>query len=197
MRWTLRVGLLCLGLLIAYTAWPFVDLYRLGRAIERRDAAAVIARVELRALRPSVSRQVIATYLQLTGREAKLGGFMRDVVAGAGAAFVDPALEELLSNERVLDFLADGLAGVVGPDGSTRQVDLAPRNLGGLWDLYVNSDYKLQNFYVAVPPGAPPAQRFRLRLRLMQWTWKLYEIELSEPIRVRLAEQIIKQTDKR
>lgn len=197
MRWAARISLLFLVLLVAYTAWPFVDLYRLGRAIERRDVAAVAARVDLRALRPAISRQVLATYLRVTGREAKLGGFVRDMVVGAGARFADAALADMISNDRVLDLFTEGLSSAVASEGPARQIQFAPRSLANFWDLYVTSEYKLQNFYVSVPPGAPPAQRFRLRLRLVQWTWKLYEIELPEAIRVRLAEQMIEKTGRR
>lgn len=197
MRWTFRIGLLCLILLMVYTAWPFVDLYRLGRAIERRDVAAVSARIDLRALRPALSRQVLATYLRLSGREAKLGGFARDVAVGIGASFANRALEDVITPQRVLELLTEGLSAVGEPGGGTRPFAFAPSSLGGFWDLYVTSEYKLQNFYVSVPPGLPPAQRVRLRLRLMQWTWKLYEIELPEAVISRLVEQLIQQTERR
>lgn len=195
MRWTLRIGLLLGLLLLAYSIWPFIDLYRLGRAVEARDATAVAARIELRALRPSVSRQVFATYLRLTGNEARLGGIARDFVIGAGAALADSAIAEMMTVERLLDIVTDGLASRTLPGVS--RWEMVPRNLGGLWRIYADSEYRLDDFYVSLPPAVPPSQRFRMRLRLLQWTWKLHDVELPEDVRQRLAEELIKQTEKR
>ena len=194
MRWTLRIGALLGVLLIAYTIWPFVDLYRLGRAIERRDALAVASRVELRVLRPSISKQVLATYLRLTGSEARLGsGIARDFIVGAGVAMVDGALAETLTIERLLDLLSDGLGSAALGADLNRKLDFVPRNLSSLWRLYAGSEYRLADFHVSVPPDLPLKDRFKIRLRLTQWTWKLHDIELPEDMRVRLAEELIKQ----
>jgi hypothetical protein len=196
MRWTVRIGILCLVLLAAYTVWPFVDLYRLGRAIERHDAKAVMAQMELRGIRPSISRQVLATYMRLSGREAKLGG-LTSYVVGAGAAFVDPALEEFLAKGRLLDFFTRGLdEALAGTGKSSPRFSLTFHSLGSAWDLYSHSEYSLGDFYVAVPAGAPKAQRYRIQLHLISGRWKLYGIELPEVVRVKLAQQLKDKIDR-
>jgi hypothetical protein len=202
MRKTLAISGLIIVLLVAYMAWPFVDLYRLGRALEHRDIAAVADRVEMRAIRPDLSRQVLATYLRLTGHEARLPGSFRDMAIGMGAAMIDPLLEEVISLERMVDLFDRNLAPGIPAQGQQstgggERAPLFPSGLGSAWDLFANADYKLTNVYVSVPPGVKPAQRFTLRLHLVQWKWKLYGLELPEAVRVSLAEELIRRSANR
>jgi hypothetical protein len=85
MRWALRIGA---GLILAwlvFLASPFVALHGLGRAVETRDVEAVRARVNFRALRLSLLKQVIGAYLdERVGRA--LGPAERQLAADAGAS---------------------------------------------------------------------------------------------------------------
>jgi hypothetical protein len=195
MRWAARISLIFLILITVYTVWPFVDLFRLANAIERRDVVGLSRRVELRALHASINRQVAAAYLRLTGREASLGRFGSDVAAGLAASIVPPAPDDHASTAQFLELLADGWPRDAFAGGSQR-LALMPRTLGTVWRLYANSEYSLDNFYVSAPVAVPPPQRFRLRLRLTQWTWKLYEVQLPDELRLRLANELIKSAGK-
>jgi hypothetical protein len=192
MRWTWRITALLVALLAGYTAWPFVDLYRLGRAIERSDGAALSERIEMRALRPSMARQIFAAYLRLTGKDSSLPGFLNGAAFNIAAAMVDRALGNMIEFDQITALLRDALVrsgeGGHGPGASS----FVPSDLGGLWTLYAGSEYRLHNFYVSVPPAFPLDRRFRLHLQLTQWTWKLYEVELPQHLRVRLAEMLVK-----
>lgn len=197
MRWTLRITVLIVILLAGYTVWPFVDLYRLGRAIQQADTVELSRRIEMRALRPSISRQVLAAYLKLAGQDAKLPGFLNSPAIGLGAAVADRALADLVQFGQVTQLIREALSRT-GEAGSARDVAaLVPRNLGGVWQLYASSEYRLNSFYVSVPPSFAPERRFRLHLQLTQWTWKLYGIELPEHLRVRLAEMLAKANERR
>ena len=195
MRWATRTSLLVLILIAAYTAWPFIDLYRLAAAIEHRDVAGLSQRLELRTLHASINRQVMAAYLRLTGKEASLGRLGSDVAVGLAASVVPPVVDEHAMTARFLELLADGWPREAFA-GSSKRIALMPRTLGTIWRLYANSEYSLDNFYVSVPVAVPPLQRFRLRLRLTQWTWKLYEVQLPDELRLRLANELIKSGGK-
>lgn len=196
MRWTFRIGL-ALGLLLAtYTVWPFIDLYRLGKAVERRDLAAINGRIAFPTVQASVTRQVLATYLRITGKDARLSSLGRDVVVGLGTSAAQPAITERVTAERVLALFAEGWD-VTMPGGLSGRIELAPRGLGEAWNVYTRSEYRFDDFYVLLPPDVPSKQQFRLRLRLVQWTWKLYELELPEDLRIRLAEEAIKVIEKK
>jgi hypothetical protein len=196
MRWVARISLVFLVLVAVYTIWPFIDLYRLAAAIERRDLAGLTQRVELRALHASINRQVAAAYLRLTGKEAGLGRLGSDVAVGLAASIVPPTVDDHASTARFLELLADGWPRDAFA-GSSKRIALMPRTLGTVWRLYANSEYSLDNFYVSVPVAVPPPQRFRLRLRLTQWTWKLFEVQLPDELRLRLANELIKGAEKK
>ncbi|HET9903420.1 MAG TPA: DUF2939 domain-containing protein [Xanthobacteraceae bacterium] len=192
MRWTLRILALLAVLLAAYTVWPFVDLYRLGLALERNDTAALAQRVELRSLRPSLARQIFAAYLRLTGKESALSGVLNDTAVRIGAAVADRALGSLIEFGQIVALVRQGLAGgAAAASVEAAPVPLLPLDLNALWTVYASSEYRFDKFYVSVPPALPPDQRFRLRLQLTQWTWKLYDIELPPKLRAQLAEKLI------
>lgn len=68
MRWGLWLTVVLVLLLAAYMVWPLTGFYRIASAIEAKDATALAERVEFRSLRRSLTQQVIAEYLKLTGK---------------------------------------------------------------------------------------------------------------------------------
>lgn len=190
MRLASRISLIFLILLAAYTVWPFYDLYRIARIIERRDVVALSRHIELRTLRGSLSRQVLGTYLRISGQEASLGKSTSDLVAGVSVSVAESSMAEYGSAERLIELFAEGWPS----DERTRirKLALFPRTLETAWKLYLNSEYSFGHFYVSAPVAAPPKQRFRLQLQLKQWTWKLSDIQLPEELRMRLAQEIVK-----
>jgi hypothetical protein len=193
MRNAVRAGSVLFVLLAAYTVWPFVDLYRLARAIESRDVAALSRQVEFGAVQTSVTRQVLRTYLALSGQEQRVPAFARDALVSTVAASVQPALAQLVTPERMVDFFAEGWP-KTAETGNSGSVDLFSGSFGRAWRLYLNSEYRFRNFDVSVPAEVEPKRRFRLQLYLIQWRWKLYAVELPEEIRVRAAQELIKAT---
>jgi hypothetical protein len=55
----------------------------------------------------------------------------------------------------------------------------------------------MDNFYVSLPVDVPASQRYRLRFRLIAWTWKLYDVDLPEAVRVRVAQEVVKALEKK
>lgn len=196
MRGTFRFGLVLALLLITFSVWPVVELYRLARAIETRDLETVSRHVDWAAVRTSVTRQVVDSYLQLTGRDNRIGRLGRDIAIDAGVAVVQPAIAEATSSARLLKLLAEGWPKAAFPTGSYGRIDLTSGGLAGLWALYLGSEWRLRDFVVLVPVSVPAKDRFGLGLRLVQWRWKLYRIQLPEELRIRLAKELIKATDK-
>jgi hypothetical protein len=194
MPWTLRIIPVLLVLLLAYFVWPFVDLYRIGRAIDRRDAQDLYQRVDLGKLRSSISRQALATYLG--GKQTRLSSLERSFIAGASAALGGSALDDIINAQYLIDLFDQNLA-PVRTQGGAEAGQIAPPDLGSLWTLFADADYKLTDFYVSVPPKAAPADQFRLRLRLSRWRWRLQDAQLPESARVRLARELFSNADKR
>jgi signal transduction histidine kinase len=207
MRWTLRAFALLAALWIAFVAWPFFALYELAAAIQNRDGTTVARRINVPAVRQSLTGQIAATYLRITGREARLGVLTRGVAVAAATSVADPIVAKLLSTDALLELLHSGWpkhvlseepATVWGAPGQGSIVQgLTSLSFGNLWRVFVQSEQGLRRFDVGVPIDAPPARRLKLQFRLTHWVWKLAGIELPEELRVRLARELGRQIDRK
>src|SRR6185436_2583724 len=108
MRWTLRIAAILAVLLLAYAIWPVVGFFRIASAIEARDAPALAKRVDFRALRKNLTKQVVAAYLQLTGKEKKLGVLGKGIALGIGTSYAQPIIARLLTEQSFIDLLSKG-----------------------------------------------------------------------------------------
>jgi hypothetical protein len=82
------------------------------------------------------------------------------------------------------------------PEKPATAAPLTP-DWGRLVDLYVNSEYTLRDFSIWLPVSKPLRERFRLRLQLAKWRWKLVGIDLPEHLRLALAEEMAKALHKK
>jgi hypothetical protein len=188
--WTLALLSLLLG---AYALWPIYGFYQIATAIERRDAAQLDKLVDYRELRRTLTNQIVEGYFKKTG---KRGGLNSHLAASLGSAFADPMVEQFLNSNTLLALLGPGSAPASLPGTGSA---IAANPLGGNlfenpWQLFRNSEYSGQLFYVTVPLNAPPERQFRLRLRLIQWQWKLAGVGLPEAIVAKIVAEIEKAT---
>ena len=68
MRWMLWITLGVLVLLALYLATPLIALHDIASAVKARDAAALAERIEFPSVRRSLTRQIVMTYRELTGK---------------------------------------------------------------------------------------------------------------------------------
>jgi hypothetical protein len=194
MRWTLRIAAILAVLLVAYAIWPVVGFYRIASAIEARDAAALSKRVDLHALRKNLTKQIVATYLELTGKEKKLGLLGKTIAIGLGTSYAEPIVAQLMNEETLLDLLSEGDAG-----GEAKiSAELAPFSKSALkssWTTWLRSEYRGEDYYVYLPPDKPADKQFKVKLSLSRWQWKLAGIDLPRPLRVQLAKELEKQRE--
>jgi len=191
MRWTVRVvGAVALAWAAFYVS-PYVSLFGLAKAIEAKDIAAIEKRVNFRAVRVSVAKQLIPAYLIATGRESELKGAMGGVAVGIGASFADPLIEQYLSPTALAYFLSEqGLAGrPTVPDGG-----MGLTALGDAWRLFVTAQtrgFRVVSFLV--PVDRPADEQFRLMMRIRGFGWRLVGIDLPKPVLARLVQELIKR----
>ncbi len=191
MRWPLRLGFLCLVAWAIFMASPFVALYRLGRAVEARDGAAIEARVDFRALRHQLTRQVVAEYLRSIGRSADLDGFSGSAAAGAGASIAEPLIARFVTPEALGLLMRGTLPADGGGTGlpAGERLDLA--DLGQAWRVVLQSESRgFTNVFVPVPPERAAAEQYRLHLRLKGFTWRLRGVELPAGVVRELAARL-------
>jgi len=99
--------LLFVVLLVGYWAWPFVGLRALAADLQARNAAALSEEVDFGYLRRSLSGQIIATYLRITGRERQVGP-LHGLAAGVGASIVYPWVSQIVNPENLVELLRGG-----------------------------------------------------------------------------------------
>ncbi|HEX8664614.1 MAG TPA: DUF2939 domain-containing protein [Beijerinckiaceae bacterium] len=205
MRWTFRIAAALALAWLLFLASPFVALHSLGRAVAARDVEAVRERVNFRALRLSLMRQVLNVALDERGGRS-LGATERQLVADAAATVADPIVSQLLTPEAVIELLNGGWRPREEADGGTASTADSPAaampggiaramrvvSPGSAWRLFQQSELRgFRNMFVRLPPNAVGDQQFRLRLRLVRTTWRLVGIELPEaPLRRLVRERL-------
>lgn len=197
MRWTLRIAAVLAILLLAYAIWPVVGFARIASAIEARDGAALAELVDFRALRKSLTKQIVAAYIELTGKEKQLGLMGKTLAVGIGTSYAEPIVAELLNEQTLIDLLTKGQVGGGGGVGAVKvPAELAPFSKSALqsgWRTWWASEYGLGDYYVYLPPDKTPDKQFKVRLSLKDLQWKLTGLDLPQPMRVELAQQLVKQ----
>lgn len=190
MRWFVR-GAVVLALLWGlYLASPYWTLWRLASAAQARDAARVVAFVNLRAVRVALAKAVLAEGVA----QGKAAGGAADAqgAAAAIAAAAEPLLERIVTPE--------GVAALLGDLWSGRDVTAAeaarPRRR---WQDLVSDTLRtsrwrgFRNVYVLVPPQPGASPQYRLQLRLSRLRWRLVAVELPPGQRLRLLEEVIRR----
>jgi Protein of unknown function (DUF2939) len=191
-HWGRWITVFLILLLAAYLIWPLVGFYRIGSAVESKNAAALAQRVEFPSLRRSLGQQVIAEYLKLTGKEEKLGRFRTGVATGVGAALAESVIAQFLNAETLLDFLNKGSV----KDGAKISSEVAPfsgSSWRNAWQVWWHSEYGITRFHAYLPPDKPKSEQFKVGLSLRDWQWKLTDIGLPEHLRVQLAQELVRR----
>jgi hypothetical protein len=190
MRWAGRVLIALVLLWAIHFISPYLALYGLAKAVEAKDAGAIEERVNFRAVRVAVARQLIPAYLIATGREGELKGMRGQAVVGVGASIADPLIAQYISPAALAGFIDDprlraGNAAAPGP--------IRLNSVGDAWRLFVASHtrgFRVISF--AVPEDKPADEQFRLVMRISRFRWRLVGIDLPKPVLQRLVQELIK-----
>jgi hypothetical protein len=188
MRKIVAVIIVLIVLFLAWSAWPFVGVYALARAVQSGDIGKIEERVDYPALGRSLSGQILATYARQTGLPLDRG-----LVGNLAAAVADPFVAKILSRLALGQFLQSGWPTPVLGD---RPPSIPAPNwnaLGDIWQLYSNAQYGLRDFSLRLPVNEPRARQYRVNLTLEGLTWKLTGFELPDEVADRLARELAKQ----
>jgi hypothetical protein len=190
------VGVLVLAC-AAYWFWPYAGAYELARAAEQRDAAAVAERIDFVALRRSLARQVIRSYLRQSGRGEKLGAYGRGVAVSVGTTVADPYLEQLLNPDTVTALLSSGQLKAITVENRTVSFDqplpALPHALtGDLLPVILGSGYDgLSTFVLSLPAASGSGESYGVHLRRDGLTWRLAGLDLPPTLVDRIAADIV------
>jgi hypothetical protein len=186
--------IICLTIVLVavgyFLASPFVGLAHLRSAIDARNASALSERIDFKRLRNSLGQQIVSTYLKITGKSAQLGQLGTSIATSVGASMAEPLLADLVNPEMMLDLLSGS-----GISAASLQIPagLGPFSkdaLGSAWEIFINTEYGIGNFYIRLPTSTVATDQFRLRFQVLQWNWKITAIDLPERLRVELAKEL-------
>ena len=186
--------IICLTIVLVavgyFLASPFVGLAHLRSAIDARNASALSERIDFQRLRNSLGQQIVSTYLKITGKSAQLGQLGTSIAIGVGASMAEPLLADLVNPEMMLDLLSGS-----GVSTASLQIPagLGPFSkdaVGSAWEIFINTEYGIGNFYIRLPTSTAATEQFRLRFQVLQWNWKITAIDLPERLRVELAKEL-------
>jgi hypothetical protein len=149
-------------------------------------------RIDIAALRGSLSVQIVRAYLRTSGKGARPGSIIEQFTVGIGASAVDPMVAKLVTPEALLDLLATGRPSGGFADDMRPIEGLSSQALGSIWRAYANSELGIARFLINVPVDKPTAERFRLKFCLTSWMWKLCDVELPEQLQIRIAQEVLK-----
>ena len=185
MRWTLRISFFLFLAWLIFLVSPFVALYDLSKAVQARDVARITERVNFNALRVSLARQILGEYLETQD----LDGIDPQIAARAGAASLNPMLEELITPQAVIDLLEDGqLQQATGQAASP--VTYNPASFGTAWRTFIASESQgFRSVTIPLPVNEPKDRQFRVTMRLRGTTWRLSGVELPEPLKQELIKR--------
>ncbi len=192
MRWGLLSAVTLVILLSVYLASPLIALYSIASAVESKDAVAVTERIEFPSLRRSLTKQIVAAYLELTGKKLPLNALGKRVAISVA----DPVVARLMTVGALLDLLGKGDAG----EKAKLPIDRAPftsSSSKSLWRLWLNSEYLGRSFYVYLPPERSRAEQFRVHLRILRWRWRIVGLDLPKDLKEHLARELVKLTQDR
>jgi hypothetical protein len=199
MRWIFRIGGVLAVAWLLFLASPFVALHNFAREIEAGDLEAIRERVNFRALRLSLLKQVMGAVVQeKSGRALDAG--QRQLAIEIGASVADPLVAQLLTPEAIVELLNGAWPKALREDDEPSAAEATPpsivralrmRSFGAVWRLFRNSELRgFRSIVVSLPPDRPPDRQVRLRLRLARGSWKLVNIELPPAILQELARRL-------
>lgn len=201
MRWWSIPILLALAW-FAFTLTPFWALYDLARAVQGGDVGYVERHVNFRTLRLSVIRQAAAAAQSGAELAPDAEPRERQRLLDAAVVLAVPLAETLVTPRTVIDLLDDGMPqsldfardGEAPGDPAPSGADAPGLRIDALRRLvpyYLTSEMRgFRTVVIGVPPSAPRARQFRIRLRLRGWTWRLIDIELTGELRERIARKL-------
>lgn len=189
MRWFVGSAVALLLVWFLYLGSPYWALWRLLGAIEARDPAAIAARVNIRAVRLSLIRQIGSEAAGSRALSGALGSPDVQLTAAAIAAAADSLLEEIVRPDQIAALVPelDGAqsAGASGFRPGRFLSDATVFLRGSRWRGF-------RNVYFTLPPAASPDRRVRLQLRLTRLRWRLVGIEPTPETRERLLAELVR-----
>ena len=197
MRRILGAGVALAVVISAYWAWALIGAAQLAAIASQGDVAAVMARVDLPALRHSLGSQIVRAYVRQNPKARTLGPLERGLASSLGGSVADAMLRKALTPENIAALLDKGRlaapAGGANAGAPWRMPPLDAAFRDGPLRAVANSHFDGPISFVVVL-GADDG-RYGVHLRLAGTTWRLSGLDVPEEVSDRLA-RTVAETEK-
>jgi hypothetical protein len=193
MRKFIRAAIVLVILVAAYWGWALVGAAQLASVASQGDAAAVMQRVDLSALRRSLGSQIAHAYLEQNPQFKKLLSLEQGFVGSVGGGAPHALLREVLTPENIAALLNKGRvglskAGAPGAEMLWRMPPLGDAFRSGPLQVLMHSYFDGPLGFVVDLDSAEG--RYGVHLHLSGSTWRLSGLDLPEEVSARLAREI-------
>jgi hypothetical protein len=193
MRWLAGGAVALLIIWTAYLVSPYWALVDLAAAIEARSPDRIVERVNFRAIRAALAKQIVAAGAASGAVTSALGSPDSNLAAGSIAVAAEPLLERVVTPEGVAALLRD--LDPDSTDGMDRAARLRPdaEGLQTALNLVRRSRWRgFRNVYFTLDAGPARPQGARIQLRLSRMKWRLVGIDLTPEARQRLVDDLVR-----
>jgi hypothetical protein len=157
----------------------------LGRATASDDRAAVTRRLDLPAIRASLTHQLVNAYWDATGRRPPPG--VASYASDGAAAMANPLVSQYVTEDSILDFLERGSVASAGTSGK------AGFSMAKVWPLVRDAEQRgFTKVAFRLPPDAARQEQYGIVLRLKDFAWRVGGVELPLPLRDRIVKRMIR-----
>jgi hypothetical protein len=188
----------CLALAIviaAYWAWALAGAAQLAAVAATGDAAVIMPRIDLPALRHSLGGQIVHAYLKQNPKTQNLGPLAHALAGSVGGSVADALLQQALTPENIAALLGKGRIGLAAARGQKSGAEtlwqmppLDEAFRSGPLKAVLNSYFDGPvGFVVVLDSGGG---RYGVHLHLLGTTWLMSGLDIPEEVSDRLAREI-------
>ncbi len=198
MRKFIGVCLVLAVMAAGYWAFALAGAAQLAAVAATGDTAAIMQRVDLRALRRSLGSQIVRAYLRQNPKTQNLGSLARGFAGSVGGSVADALLRDALTPENLAALLRQGRLDVnsdQNPGGAMlwRMPPLDEAFRSGLLHAAANSYFDgPTDFVIDLDSGGG---RYGVHLRLSRMRWLLAGLDIPTEVSERIAREIAEKQD--
>ena len=192
MRWLFGSATALFLVWAAYVASPYIAAIRLVAAIATGDGAALTERVNLRAVRAAVAKQIVDQGLAEKG-QGTVSSSDIELIKGTITAAAEPFLTQTMTPPGVAGLIGLGSFAAPFKGGPLAALTTAPRQVLAI--VQASRWRGFRNVYLTLPPEKPAGEQTRLQMRLSRLTWRLVGIDLPPGEKARLVAAVLAKRD--
>lgn len=194
MRWFVGSAVAILLAWAAYTASPYWALWDFAMALSERDVARTLDRVNFRAVRLSLAKQIVSEGIAGKSGPDAAAGPESQMLASTVAVAADPLLEQVVTPQGIFRLLEELNPETVRPRPGGRGIRLEAEALGAALETVRSSTWRgFRNVAFRLPPEPNGAPQVRVQFRLSRMSWRVVSIDLPPEARQALLARLARR----